>query len=395
MHLSPRMISYLSRLNTRNIYTYLQNLRLRLPVGKKIVLLNYTGKEANWGCVGTSNALMRIIRAVHPLCRLIPVPLQYLTSRNPALSYADIIEIEKTLQQRIAQESCFQHLHNADMVILNGEGSIHEWPLEAKRFEPYMRLQEIFAAKRIFRCRNVVSVNQSFDYWSPDFATWLKTCLPECDSIAVREPRSLKRLCQLDIPAELIPDAAFLTRSASDQTATSFLQKHGIPSGFIAFFLGEDFGKATADAVQELINSLENHYKVPLVLFSSTRIDTALTENIRHQKVFGIEVSPEILIAILKKASFTLSGRYHCCIYSSLAKTPFVPFRSNTDKIEGLTELLEYPVPVMQFSTTPLAELLSAITALTDNLDEHRTTLNRTVPLLIQTTKKGYRAILK
>ena len=72
-----------------------------------------------------------------------------------------------------------------------------------------------------------------------------------------------------------------------------------------------------------------------------------------------------------------------------------MPFRSNTDKIEGLLELLDYPVPVAVFEELNCESLLEGVESVWQNRLKLHKILKNNVPRVIQATHSGYPNLLR
>lgn len=364
-------------------------LRLLLPVGAKIIVLNYTGNEANWGCVGTCRGLISLLREAYPCARIQTVPIRYHKDGDSWPLPPSVDDIDEYIEVNFSKFPDHNLIKWASVVVLNGEGSVHEWPQSARRPEPQMRLIEVYAAKRKFPNKRVMAVNQSVDFCGDDFGQWVSVGLSPIDLVSVREPFSRARLEALGLKnVRLVPDAAFLTPAISRDVAKQFLGKRGIAEGYIAMFLGENISKVSADFLCSLIENLEGRYRRQVVLFVAPKVDLVVAEKIcKAVKVhtIGMEASPEMLVGALKLSSLVISGRYHCCIYSALAGTPFVPFRSNTDKIEGLVRLLDYPISVEVFESMELDQILGHV----GNVWEQRRVIRPALEVNVGTLVRG------
>ena len=377
----------------------LQEIRFWIPIGPQVLLLNYTAGEENWGCKATSKGLLKLIEKAYPHARIRKRPIHFAKSPGEYQLPSSINEFDTYLSSRIHTSPEFKWFDWADVIMLNGEGSMHEWPNPNVRPEPYLRMLEVYAVSRFFPNKKIMTINQSVDYWSDEFAGWIKRAYQSCDYISVREPRSLGRLRRLDLKqTKLVPDAAFLTVSVPEQKACAFLTERGINEGYIAVFFGENVGRAGIDKLEDFLRGLQQRLDRQVVLFSAPYPDTAVVRELQSRlelPVIGLEAYPEMLVGILSRASLILSGRFHCCIFSALARTPFVPFRSNTDKIEGLVELLNYPVPVTVFEESSNEDVLDFVEGTWQKHSELSENLRHTVPQIVSAVRKGYQNVLK
>jgi len=244
----------------------------------------------------------------------------------------------------------------------------------------------------------VMAVNQTVDYWSDEFAHWVKVAYQPCDYISVREPRSLERLRSLGLEhTQLVPDAAFLTGSVSEQKARAFLVERAIAEGYIALFLGENVARAGTDKIGGLIDGLQQRLGRQVALFAAPGVDVKAAKELQLRMamtVIGMDAYPEMLVGILSLASLVVSGRFHCCIFAALAGTPWVSFRSNTDKIEGLMELLGYSVPVTVLEESSNEDLLEVVERVWQNRARLQEELRQNVPQVVRIALEGYPNVL-
>ena len=374
--------------------------RMRVPIGTKILLLNYSAGEANWGCKATSKGLIELIRKAYPHARILKRPTWSVNNEDQA-RYKEVLpnnpkEFDSYILPRISTDPSFKDFDWAEVIILNGEGNIHEY--QSWRAEPYLRLLEVYAAKRFFPRKKTMTVNQTVDYWSDDFGYWVKEAYENCDYVSVREPRSLARLKSLGLEkTKLVPDAAFITRPVSEKKARAFLAKRGIEEGYIGLFFGQTMGYADFDKIEDFFIRLRK-FNRQVVLFAAPWPDHDVAENLKMKynvNVIGLEAYPEMLVGILREASMVLSGRFHCCIFTALAGTPLVPWSSNTDKIESTIELLEYDVPVMAFENTSNAQIMDTVEDVWKNRDQLKKDLQNHVPQVVRATLSGYTNVLE
>ena len=57
-------------------------IRLRIPIGPKVLLINYYGGEANWGCKATSKGLITLLKKEFPNARIRKRPIQFVDEKD-------------------------------------------------------------------------------------------------------------------------------------------------------------------------------------------------------------------------------------------------------------------------------------------------------------------------
>jgi len=347
----------------------------------RILLLNDTSNIENWGCKVTSYYLKRKIREIYPDCvmktRLFastkPVDIDFPPSMDELDSFV------KNPPEGLLDYSNFKW---ADIVILNGEGSIHQHEVDIKKFpNPIIKLLELYAAKTIFR-KKTISVNQSIGFWDDWFGEYVRSIYSKIDYLSLREPVSYRKCQSLGLDnIRLCSDAAFLLQPKLNLPFPKTLQKKGIRPGFVAVFLSEAIKHADPKKTLNLLLSIKKRLDCQLVGFISGYVDRVHFDSIAKTLKFPIfdpTLSVNDLIASLGYADFVLSGRYHCCIFSAMAGCPFVPFHSNyTEKNNGLMELLKYPIDPFDYVKDSNESVMQEIVNIIYNRDAYKDLLKK------------------
>lgn len=318
----------------------------------RILLINYTGKEGNHGCIATSRSLVNLIKKKYPKCVIHFQPISYIPPKKVIPFY--IKEIDDFLPEFIsAEKKRFRFFNWAHIIIFNGEGSVHEYYNMKADQSCLSRLLQIYAAKKIYN-KKVFAVNQTIDYKNGNFGRFIKKCYEGLDYISVREVNSFDKAHSLGLEhVKQAADAAFLLSRGNDQKGLKFLHRKGVRPGLVCIFLSETISRCDTSKTIDLIKKIREILNKDILICATTKVDISHVKEIRKSiniPTIGLEVSPEDLISILTYADVVLSGRFHCCIFSFLASVPLLPFRSNTYKVEGLVKLMNYPVKVHDYS---------------------------------------------
>ena len=99
-----------------------------------------------------------------------------------------------------------------------------------------------------------------------------------------------------------------------------------------------------------LLARIREHYRLPIVFLANAKTDIALAEALKvHHNLIVIKppVKYEQAMAIIAKAHLIIGGRQHPNIFATMHHVPFIPFRGNTHKMQGVVELLGYPLEVL------------------------------------------------
>ena len=366
--------------------------RLTLPTGPRVLVLNYTGAEANWGCVATSKGLLRLIRQAYPGARIVTKPLDSEPHPERLELPDDPSGFDAYLAPRLSTDARFRWHAWADVIVLNGEATIHEWADARAHPEPLLRLLEAYAGWRFIH-KPVLAVNQSVHFQGERFGDWVRAAFGGCRYVAVREMRSLARLQSLGLRmVDLVPDAAFLTDAAPRASARRWLADHGIAPGYVALFLGESVAREPLFRIAEMVIALMERLQRQVVLFAAPWPDTEVARYLKATlgtPVVGLE-SPERLVGLLREASIGVTGRWHAAIFLALAGTPFVPLHSTTDKNAALTELLEYPMAPERFERVGNDRIVALAAEVLERRDELHGSLRVNTRRLVEIARRGF-----
>ena len=174
-----------------------------------VLAINFpTEITQNWGCKASSVGMDSVLRRAFPLSKIrchkiyfdlpdIPVP------RDPS-KFLDYIEYLDSIGWKEFSDFAW-----ADIIIFNGEGTIHEHNDCKINSYIYLKLITIYAAKIKYGKKTAI-VNHTLDFSSAEFKEFVKTVYPICDYLSVREPKSKELLAQMGITASLTADTAFI-----------------------------------------------------------------------------------------------------------------------------------------------------------------------------------------
>jgi polysaccharide pyruvyl transferase WcaK-like protein len=126
------------------------------------------------------------------------------------------------------------------------------------------------------------------------------------------------------------------------------------------------------------------HYKdIPLYFLANTKTDIHLAKKLQNKFQYQIFASPQKhdkAMAVIAKSYMIIGGRQHPNIFAAIHQVPFVPLQGNTHKMEGVVELLNYPMEVLKWEDINS----SNIQTIFENIESSRDKLylNVTVPKL-------------
>jgi polysaccharide pyruvyl transferase WcaK-like protein len=240
-------------------------------------------------------------------------------------------------------------LRHADLVVFNGEGSLVGRAKKGTR-----PLFLLYLAKRYLgkRCA-IINHTAHLETSTPVLLSMARRVYPLMDYVSVREPASRENLLAArvleDVP--VVPDALFAAQLVDPERARfQPLLGFEMPQGPLVCVTGSSLSSDArpwhpSAAYVELVRGLRELHITP-VLVAKDQSDQFLREVAGETgaALFGPERSYQELYFLLARSQLFVSGRYHPIILSALAGCPFLPLSANTHKIDGLCELLEYPL---------------------------------------------------
>jgi len=306
-----------------------------------VAFLNDTSSWYHWGCSCTSIAIHQQLSKLGFSIRSFPINKIRALSQIPSTTSA--LDDENLLNDfSIAHPELMGMLASADLVLLNGEGTLH-----GLGHAPALLLYLAYTSK-IRYGKPVHIINHScFPEDSPkssrsSISEFYRKVYQQINFVAVREEISANLLSRLGIDViqsfDCLPlylDQFFVKPKQKDNyvvisgsaiwnqthvTAFSDLVRDLCKKGTeVKFLLGADSYLASDDSI--LLNTL--------------RASVGDSFNIVNS------VSENQWLETIAKARLLISGRFHHTIAAAFLETPFLVMESNTPKIDGLLKMLE------------------------------------------------------
>lgn len=239
----------------------------------------------------------------------------------------------------IQDPEIIRKIDQSDVVILNGEGTLHH---------DHRNVLSLMALLKLAQLRNkpTAVVNATLQALHPQF---LEQVIKKSTKVVVRDRASFSYLQKEGVPCDLGADCAFYSDfraglEGSDLPRLDPKQKN-------CFITAGARGVLNRSKIIYKIIMWAKKRGYSVYYLSLTSADTKLANYLQNAGVPGITFPPDAwpyIIPFLKQAHLIVSGRHHINIFSILAKVPFIPLSSNTWKIHGTCELLRWPVPVVE-----------------------------------------------
>jgi len=350
----------------------------------KLLLLNDTGDNVNPGCKAVTAAIHRLYRARYHGAQFRALPVGYgIPRQSSPASPSWWSSTVRTLRRWVASPTpCAvfprwraeapavassvwrRHLalanadpelaalgRWADLVVINGEGTVHHNLPRAV----LLLAQAAVLLQRGLPLHFINATIQAMDRSTLDHV------LPKAALLHVRERRSAEYLRQqLGIAPLVAPDLAYAyfdpeppgppmdanlgradclistgvsTEDCSLVLALECARRAGLHPAYLALSERSELNTARRVCAR---------YDVPLILPSAVRLSG--------------------MVPFLRHFRLVVTGRHHLAIFCSLAGVPFLPLPSNTWKVEGTMELIAYPVPPAR-TVDELCEQMSRVLA--------------------------------
>ncbi|WP_213989749.1 polysaccharide pyruvyl transferase family protein [Sodalis sp. dw_96] len=309
-------------------------------MAKTVLLINDTEDVYHWGCYGTSHAIKDKLHekgakeiltvSVYEVHNLKNIP-------NSLLEFGE----QNTFITEYPEIS--QKMKSSDIIVINGEGTIHD-------FTPYSKalLFLIYAGKTFFNKKTVLINHSCFpNTIDADAISYYKAAYNCCDFIAARETYSVK------IINEILNKECFLAFDSLPLTIKSIhynLNERRFKESYICISgaVNYDFDRSKMVA-KRLLKEFPHHKYLFLsgskeegIHFEDAIAFESLKEYIPGMELYGA-TSFSDWVSVIKYADLLISGRYHYTIGALCVGTPTVYFPSNTPKIDAIVKDLKLP----------------------------------------------------
>ena len=336
------------------------------PAGPTIVLLNDCRDQVNYGAEVLVDGLLRILRERAPTATIRPIPSHWLIDkahldafvdrgaglhlpRAPYPTVADQFDAiaDEWVQGRAGPGAAevLARFDDADLVVLNGEGSIYRDNLSA--------IRELFLAWLAKERLGIPTVHVNglvhLTDVKPVLPAMVRRTFPALDAVAVREAPSLRNLEEYvpGLAVQVFPDSAFVIEptEAWDSAAVREVRDRIGDQPYFCFDPGPmpmDARRGGASALHRLITALQE--VAPRAVFVCSAPADAYIEVVA-QETGGIYVDTiahyREFMALTAGAQFLVSGRYHNPILAAIAGCPTIAIGSSSHKVHGTCEMLD------------------------------------------------------
>jgi hypothetical protein len=335
----------------------------------KICLLNDTSYGVWWGGQTTIMGLKELIYEKWPMCNIDSVELPDLKNWDEIEfnNQENVVKIIEGQSSKIGKY--IKNFKKYDLLICNGEGSIHD--LKPSVNGPCNIILAMLIFKQIIN-KPVFLVNCTISSGGR-ILELVKYLINDIDFISVREPYShqfLKALGREDVVQSI--DATF----ASQFSQWAHRQGEILCGERIGLCGTSVYGDSPKEAFMQIAKGVKRKYNDNKIVGFTPRKnhpDIALFNLIKKGNP-DISVkkisSPKNVIKNLSSCKLVVTGRFHLNIFCSIVGLPFIPIVGNTYKNIGLNEILDYrmkPIDICNVSSEKIMEDLFLAFEFMDN----------------------------
>ena len=283
---------------------------------KKAVILNDTSFESHHGC----ETVVKNIKAL-----LLQNGIQ-------------TIDTHPVGKPWIENKSFIANMSQADIVIVNGEGTLHHSQPRAKDL--------VSVGKYVKEKLNipVVLINSTCQENNSEIIESMK-CY---DLIFVRESLSQQELAQYDIKSKVVPDMSFYSQYDLSQKVTT--ERVGITDS-VYFDLSEKLYLLSLQEGYEFLpaktnSKIKKHTAYALFKYAKSNLFKAVRYPFHKLNIIKFKYKKirkfyyindyESYVNKIATSQFMIIARYHSLCFSLKTLTPFLALKSNSHKIEGI-----------------------------------------------------------
>lgn len=218
-------------------------------------------------------------------------------------------------------------IKNSDLIIINVEGTIHHKSLLGHQMLAIGKMASDLDKKVFWVNFSVQDEDESI----------LLSALKNATKISAREVNSFNYLSSLGLTVE----QSFDTAICANYEINKFNTK--LDLGKACLFTGSNVKKYDLVEIANQITLLGlTPIYLPLGLNDYNDLQLIKKNNINYFDY--LEISPKQIVNIISQVEMVVSGRHHLNVFCIIASKPFVALESNTWKIKGVCDMINYKV---------------------------------------------------
>ncbi len=318
--------------------------------GERALLINDTSYWYHWGCTCTSLAIRDQLHAKGHEVRGLPTRVvSQLTCLPMTKEQLGDDALFRSFSKR--HSDVCRSLEDADLVVINGEGSMHGTHPTALGLLYLAYVARVRLGKPVHLINHSCYPDDTSESTGSDTEALYREVYAALDQeVVIREPASAGLLKKMGLPVRDGFDCLPL-----------FAQRHGDrilrePSERVLLAGSAGLDGAMLEAIVRLIPWMKDQGLVPTLLVGANAYpaadDRLFAQALWQHVASDIELlhatSALEFLSSIASARLLISGRFHHSIAAAVTETPFVVLDSNTPKIDGLMELLQVPSRVVE-----------------------------------------------
>jgi Polysaccharide pyruvyl transferase len=337
------------------------------PPGPRVVLLNDCRDQVNFGAGALVDGLLVILGRCLPGATVVPIPSHWLLSLNvdrgvfvddgrgltqPGPTFPAVADQFETVATEWTEghggdgaQEFLARFEGADLVVLNGEGSLYRTNPSAIR-ELFLAW---FARERLGIPTVFINGMVHLTHVVPVLPAMVRKTFSVLDAVTVREPCSLRNLRQYapEVDAVVVPDSAFVF-TAEDASSTPTVRSVKAQIGDTPYFCFDpgpmpmDHRSSNQSGLHQMLIRLMS-VAPRAVLVSSGPADSYVREVAADTGSIYVDSLRDYreYMALVADAQFVASGRYHNPILAAIVGCPSITFASANHKVHGACEILD------------------------------------------------------
>lgn len=360
-------------------------------------MVNDTSLHYHWGCFLKSSAIKESLESSGYSIDTIPTGLLYRSKNSPSLieNFKSVTFLNSFSK---ANPEIIEKIKRADIVIINGEGSMHSLsnPVKAMLYIAY--IAKVFFEKPVHIINTSLFPNDFFLSKESEEKQFYNFVLEKVDSIAFRDIYSYELFSDFHYKSVLSFDILpIYIKNHFQGDSIQSCEKTVVISGSVNMIL---VPQRLDDMYNYVLELQKKGYSIIFLTggskkgaYDDQKIVDFFSEkpHLDHFKIVTAS-SPEEWLETIKKATFIVTGRQSICIAAYILKVPFIAFNSNTPKIEAFFKEIYSAAPISLEDPDFLENLLETTEQLENNAPQLAT--DHAINTLLLRAQKNFSFLL-
>jgi hypothetical protein len=253
---------------------------------------------------------------------------------------------KKEFSEKFPEEH--EKIQRADLVVVNGEGTIvndlpgYPFYRRSGRYTMFMS----YIARNLYK-KPTFLVNFTYHPENSVVDSMAKQVFPTLDAVSVREPLSLEALSKISVEANFVPDTLFSWALSNE--VPNKIRNHAIFGDTSAV---KYTGSVFFEKLGKVIEQLSHDYHIIFADGNTPFADDifSLVKRLDIGWITPRNTSVPDLFEKFRESRFYFSGRWHNSILAACAGCPIVTIGSDSFKTKALQNLFGNKIPYVEYS---------------------------------------------